>query len=763
MMKKVVLVILFLLLFPSAALAKDICNNNDIKIESITLEDTRGNLEEINSATALEKTINLDLKMNVIGDSIEYKIILKNTSDEDYYFNDNDLYIDKSCIDYEVVCEDNSNLIKAGTEKTIFLKVAYKEKVELFNLENGVYNGNQSIILNLSNKNIIEEIIENPQTGRNLWFILLIILVIGIILLHKKNKKSILLLLTIMIIPFTVKALCRCSIGINTKLTIDGKEAIFLPGKEANIKMKELAGDDTSTATNGYNFQNKNITAIKNSEVEPIDYNKEEKNIVSIAASPYPIYMWYEEGTIYWWSEDKTPSLNEDASDMFYNFSVLNSIIGLENFDTSSVKNINYYFWRDKITEANALRKWATKKIENMISVFGYNLELENIEGLENWDTSNVRDMTGLFHNTHKLLSVAAIKDWDVSEVENMSYMFSCAYSLEEIDLSNWHTKKLKNMAYMFASLYYSLDYSLTSALKRIYLSKNFDTSKVTNMQLLLYNDRYIEDYTFLKYIDGSSLLDIRQLFQDNLNLDSLSLTYIKDWNVSKVKSFYLLFIGCSSLTNLDGIKNWDTGNVEDMSRMFMNATALTDVSAIENWDTSNVVNMSEMFYACPNLSNLNLSKWNTSNVTNMYKMFFKCSNLSNLNLKNWDTSKVTNMSYMFKNCEKLTSLDLSTWDTSNVTDMSYMFNVMSNLEELDISGFNTKKVTTFTRIFNGSTKLKHIYIGEAWDTEANTGEVKYIFPTTCELPNFSSSNPNYRSLSYAHAGEGGYLTLKTE
>ena len=54
--------------------------------------------------------------------------------------------------------------------------------------------------------------------------------------------------------------------------------------------------------------------------------------------------------------------------------------------------------------------------------------------------------------------------------------------------------------------------------------------------------------------------------------------------------------------------------------------------------------------------------------------------------------------------------------------------------------------------------------IGETKEVlNPNTGSTANAFPSTCELPNFSRSNPNDRDLSYAHTGEGGYLTLKTD
>ena len=93
---------------------------------------------------------------------------------------------------------------------------------------------------------------------------------------------------------------------------------------------------------------------------------------------------------------------------------------------------------------------------------------------------------------------------------------------------------------------------------------------------------------------------------------------------------------------------------------------------------------------------------------------------------------------------------------------MSNMFADMDNIEDIDISGFNTENVTNFTKMFSGSNKLKHIYVGVDWNTSANTSDSTQVFPTSCQLPNFSSTNDDYRNLSYAHTGEGGYLTLKT-
>ena len=78
-MKKFIL-FLIILLIPFTVSAKDSCDPSNIEIQSIELENTTGNLEETSTASISNQKINLGLKMNVVGDTAEYKIVLKNNS-----------------------------------------------------------------------------------------------------------------------------------------------------------------------------------------------------------------------------------------------------------------------------------------------------------------------------------------------------------------------------------------------------------------------------------------------------------------------------------------------------------------------------------------------------------------------------------------------------------------------------------------------------------------------------------------------------------
>ena len=670
-MKKILVVILFLLSFPSIVLAKDTCNNNDIKIESIELNDTRGNVEEVSSPNNKNNKINLNTKMNVIGDNITYKVVVKNTSNSDYTFDKN--MLSKDYLSYDITYEDNSNIIKPNEEKVIYLRLSYDNKPEIENLVNGVLKENSQISFNLNKTSFI-----NPETrNKVLSLIYLFLLVIICFYLIKKKKTSFTFFLVLAIIPHIVNATCVTTLDINLDLEIDGKDAIFLPGAEVNIKMKQLAGDNATTIS----FQDQNIIAIKKGETEPNESNKEEKNLVSVTDSLYPIYMWYEEGTIYWWSEDGTPALNENSQTMFYNLQNLVDIDGISKWDAHYMKIMEAILAKTKISNLLSISNWNVSNVTNANHAFYNNSELVSLEGLEKWNTKNVTDMSCMFSKL-PINSIKPLKDWNVHNLNTIEGIFESCPSLISLEgLENW------------------------------------DTSKVTNMEFAFNN------CTSLSNIDA-----------------------IKDWNVKSVVSMKQLFCADINLIIID-LSNWETPSLENMINMF----AMWNLNGSARYDAK----LRKIIFS---------DKFNTSNVTHMEGAFTNLLLLEEIEgLEYWDTSKVTNMSYMFGYCKSLTNLDLNKWNTSNVTDMSYMFTGMLNLEELDISSFNTKKVTTFARMFNGSTKLKHIYIGENWSTEANTGETEFVFPTTCELPNFSSSNPNCCYLSYAHAGEGGYLTLKTE
>ena len=603
-MKKILIFIILLL--PFYVYAEDSCSQDDIQIESIVLDSTQGNIEQTTEPSTDNNQINLGLKANVIDDNAVYKVVIKNTSNQDYVFDQSSLSTDY--LNYDITYEDNSDIVKAGESKTIYLKVHYATKPSTESLNNGTVTTQPKVTFNLQKeeevKTIIEEVVNaitNPNTNDKVLIylgILIISLILTIVLLkkYKKLRNTTMLLVLFLTTTQIVKAVCTCNLDINTNLEIDAKEAVFINGKDFILKIKEMAGDDTTGSL--YSTPDTNILAIKESQNEPSDENKTNEHIVSTDDSPYPIYMWFDNGTLYWWSEDKTPALNEDSAGMFIRLNSLLDFSGIEKFDATKVKSLTYAFAGLSIENLLFLKNWNTSSLENLSFAFYEDRQLLTTSGLENWNTSNVNTLMATFYANFSLNDVSALKNWDVRKVETMAMLFTCCFDIEEIDLSNWATDSLTDMKYMFASLQYSGDRTLQNKLKHIYLSSSFNTSKVTNMASLLYWDEYLEDYDFLQYLDVSNVTKLDSFFQNNTNLNSLSL--IRDWDVSKVTTMYLTFAGCTNLTSVEPIKNWVVSSVTNMDRMFFGDTKITDINEIKDWDITNVTTFSFMLRNVP-------------------------------------------------------------------------------------------------------------------------------------------------------------------
>ena len=520
-MKKVLLVILFLLLpFPSMVLAKDTCNNNDIIIEEMTILEQEGYIEELTPVNIDNNKINLNLEMYNVGESITYKIKVKNNSNNDYYFTKDSFNLNTDYIEYNVL--NDSEVIKSNEKKTIQLKITYKEKIP-----EDEFNENNMMSITLSDTPL-----SNPSTKRSL---ILIFFVVGttIILTFVGEKKLIekfmIGIFAILTVPLITHALCTINLEINSNIIINNKEAIFLPGPEVNTKMKQLAGDNVSS--NNPNWSpNDNIAAIKYSKIEPINSEKQEKNLVSTSNSPYPIYMWYEEGTIYWWSEAHRPKLNENASYMFYEMEELTNILDLKYFDASNAKNLQELFGYNKsLNDITPLKDWNISNVTNLSWVFRFCYSLSSIEALSSWDVSKVETLASFLMEDSNITSLKPLKNWNTSNVTSLfqSFLGTGVSNLE--GLEKWNTSSLENMTSTFSSC---------QNLVSIEALKDWDVSHVERL-----------NYTFL----SSSLK---------------KLSGLENWNVSSVTMFSNMFATNRNLTDASAINDWNiqpTANFRDM------------------------------------------------------------------------------------------------------------------------------------------------------------------------------------------------------
>ena len=488
--------------------------------------------------------------------------------------------------------------------------------------------------------------------------------------------------------------------------------AEFDTGQNVNAKFKALAGDKLEKYFPYFTPDN-NITAIRRSETIDDSY-KTEEHIVSASTSRTPIYAWFDNGTIYWWSETSTVQLNRDSSYLFSDlYSVTN--IDLSNIDSSNTEDMSYMFGSTSSLMDIDLSHLDTSSVTNMECMFkSYGGNLANLD-LSHLDTSNVTNMYSMFEYTTSE-SALDLTYLDVSSAVNMASMFY-GTNIPDLDLNGWDTKNVEDMSYMFSSCSEPFNLNLSG----------WDTRKVVTMQSM-FDEAYHLQSLDISGWDMSGIEELSSIFS-NSSVETINVT-----NVVLPVNSSRLFSDLASLTTLIGINTVDTSHVTDMERMFSSCRSLTNLD-LSSFYTSNVTNMDNMFDGCENLVSLDLSGWDMSNVTTLNQIFSYCNELETINATNMklpsnsnylfsistlneiiglntvDTSHVIDMSGLFSYCSGLTSLDLSGWDISKVTDMSNMLYNCSSLTSLDLSGWDISKVTDMSDMFYDCNELETINV----------------------------------------------------
>ncbi len=491
-----------------------------------------------------------------------------------------------------------------------------------------------------------------------------------------------------------------------------------------------------------------------------------------------------------------------DLSSIFQETAITN-VDALAKWDVSHVTNFYSVFYNDIfLTDISGLTNWNTSSATNMDYTFDYCIVLDSLEPLRKWDTSKVTSMRWMFGAMESVTTLEPIEYWNVSSLINAQGTFGQMSGITSADLRGWDVSNVTIMTSIFDNC---------TNLVNLEGIRNWNTGSVTIMSSAFRNDDAITSLEPISRWNVSNLETAEATFSWMDGLTSFELTY---WNPVKLVNAQYMFQECVNVTTLEGLRNWDVSSVQTIGYMFKNLNKVTTIEPIEGWTTSSLVVLHEtfefmssltsadlthwdvshadcvelLFHGCTSLTEVDITGWNTQNLKFLRQTFDGCENLTvihgieyintskvqymngtfsgckklqSLDLHRWDVSKVTNMNTMFFNCKAFTSLDLTGWNTEAVTDISYMFKGL-NLSVIDISSFNTKKVKKFVETFNNSTSLTKIYVGENWDISANTGSVDNVFPSTCSLPNFSTSNENYRQLSWARLDtDGGYLSTK--
>ena len=518
------------------------------------------------------------------------------------------------------------------------------------------------------------------------------------------------------------------------------KEAVFAEGETFNHKIRALSGEDEDEGYWQEEYEyvaNTLITAISRALTLPdwVD-TTDEANIVSADDSPMPIYAWYDNGTIYYYSDAEILYLNENSNRFLYQLNALFDIDDLGALNTSRVTSMDCFFC-------------------DMRGV-------DNLDAVSGWDTSNVVSMSGAFSGMSNLTDLSGPGHWNVTKVENMDWMLNYTLSLETMeDLSGWRTPSLKNMGWMFQY----------AGIRSIDGMEEWDVSHVTKMTELFSEATSLEDISAMSGWNTQSLVDMNFIFSNASSLQDISA--LANWNVSNVTEMEAAF-AYTSVDDISALANWRPVNVEDLFDLFNGLSGLTDISALSEWRTPNLIYTGDMFSGT-NVGDISpLNNWDFSHVTRMEGMFYEDESLTDISdIANWNISQPTTINGMFYH----TSIDdisvLSSWDISKVTslngflcstnvsdispiggwDISKVTNIgalfcgapISSLEP--ISSWNTSKVTNMQSLFSGSPITDFSPIS-GWNVDAVTN-LSFTFSSTkiTNLNAFSNWRPHPTSL----------------
>ncbi|MBR0491019.1 MAG: BspA family leucine-rich repeat surface protein [Clostridia bacterium] len=342
-------------------------------------------------------------------------------------------------------------------------------------------------------------------------------------------------------------------------------KATLISGADFNVKMKTLSGTISPTT----DTNNTNITEFKIANTKPNNSILTDDYMVSTDESQYPIYMWFDNSTIWLWSEENWIGMNEDSSYMFNNLQTITNIKLSYFISTSKVLNMSYLFHNCLALTTLDVSSFDTANVSTMDYMFAgsetdynnlntskdYSMHLTTIYGLEKFNTSKVTSMKGMFRMCTSITSLD-LRSFDTKNVIDFSYMFYGSWHIGKVNMSLTEIKGLEN----------------------------FNTSKA-------------------EYIDN--------MFGMCANLTEINVT---NFDTSNVTSMQSLFMGCSSITELD-ISNFNTNNVTMMSQIFLSCNNLKKVYVTDKFIIDNVSSSSKMFLGCTSLVGEKGTTYNTSHV----------------------------------------------------------------------------------------------------------------------------------------------------
>jgi len=476
---------------------------SDIRVTNITFDSAENDATLYYESKYTKDTITNGFILPNANSSISYNVTIKNngTIDQAIYdlqtvsSSNNDMII---LIDNKPINEALPMIVPFGTSKTI--KITYKT------------NSPSSNVINIINKFIFKEVyyVEYNTKGGSSVETQIKYKDVDLTLEGKPTKNK---------YVFTgwtdeqngqaVKYNEGSTYTLNENKTLYAiwktGEATFVAGETFNAKIKQLAGNTNAT----YETVDTNITSIVRANSLPNGFTPTEANIVSTQNSDFPIYAWYDNGTIYWYTDIDNPYMNPNSSNMFRGLTNVTSM-AINTIDTSRSTNMNSLFYNcNSLTSIN-LSNFSTVLVSSMDSMFSGCSSLTSLT-LSSLNTSNVLSMESMFKGCSSLSTITFGNSFNTGSVGNMNSIFKGCSRLSTLNLSG------------------------------------FDTSNVTNMESMFEGCTSLSNLSISSFVT-TSLINANQIFKNCSGLTSIDLS---NFNLSSVTNITDMLSGMTSLREL--------------------------------------------------------------------------------------------------------------------------------------------------------------------------------------------------------------------
>lgn len=279
---------------------------------------------------------------------------------------------------------------------------------------------------------------------------------------------------------------------------------------------------------------------------------------------------------------DISPLANWDTSNVTDFKSVFCSA-GVSSFAPLATKTVT--------VDGRTYTAWDVSNVTNMHQFATSTANLEDLTGLEDWDTSSLKDLGNAFRNSG-IKNVDAMLNWDVSNVTSLWSTFESS-AIENVDgLRNWQLSP--NLTQIYSTFQWAHSLTDISGLE------NWDVSNVKALNYTFYGSGITSLEPLHDWEPNLSTSGWQPLGRTFAKTAITSTKGIEKFHVENVDYLYATFEEIPTLKTLGGVedgvkvglKAWEDKvyNVKRIERVFYNDTGLEDVTALSGWRLGNPI-----------------------------------------------------------------------------------------------------------------------------------------------------------------------------